>query len=76
VTNRLQLVSDHIPQPNVGGELAWFRAARPLERGRIGDHCPVRIAATIAGNLSRYRRRRPVNAPGDRSCGQAGSDPA
>ena len=34
------------------------------------------ITATIAGNLSRYRRRRPIEATGDRACRQARCDPA
>ena len=36
---------------------------------------PVRVAATVASDLPRYRRRRSVDAPGDRSCGEAGRDP-
>jgi hypothetical protein len=32
----VELVSDNIPQPNVRGELARFRAPRPLERRRVG----------------------------------------
>src|SRR4029077_10364894 len=44
------LVSATIPHPNAVGALARFRSPRPLERGRVGDQCPVRIAATIAGN--------------------------
>ncbi len=59
-----------------GGQLARFRAPGPLERGRVGDQCPVPTAATIAGNLPRYRRRRSINALSDRPPRQPSRDPA
>ena len=77
VTNRRPVSRPTTPRSCVlVAELARFRAPRPLERGHVGDHCPVPIAATIAGDLPRYRRGRSANAPGDRPRRQASGDPA
>jgi hypothetical protein len=43
--------------------------------GRVGSQFPVSIAATVAVDLSRYRRRQSIDAPGDRASPENRSSP-
>jgi len=72
----IQFGGDHTRQLRIRRQLAHFRAPRPAERDSVGGQRPVDIAATVAADLPRYRRRRSIDAPGDRACRQARRDPA
>src|ERR1700744_281446 len=67
----IQFGGDHTRQLRIRRQLAHFRAPRPVEPGSVGNQCPGGLAAPVAADLSRYRRRRPIEATGDRACRQA-----
>jgi hypothetical protein len=54
-----------------GHRLNFTHPARTRPRRRPA---PVHLAATVAGDLPRYRRRRSIDAPGNRPSGEVGRD--
>lgn len=73
---QLQLGLHQCAQLRVHRQLRWLRSTSSLQRGSVSNDRPVAASTTVAGDLSRHRRRRPPQASRNGSQRLARSDPS
>ncbi len=71
---QLQALDDLLTQPGVQRQLRRLRASRPGPGGLLGRRRPVLLATAVTGQLAADGRRRPAEAPRDRTDRVTGSD--